>query len=161
MASSRPSRSDRIDDVSEPKNRAEVLSRRFIELFTAGEREDWLLMLSPDQVTRDRRPLVGIDTTGVDELGEVYPRDRNTRPFTSTIETVAVRGDSFALVRWRATSGRGREWDAFHLTRWNADGLNVLNVIFPSDELDKALAELDSLYQESLGDSAEATRRDS
>ncbi|MDX2381792.1 MAG: hypothetical protein QNM02_18795 [Acidimicrobiia bacterium] len=146
--------------MSEPKNRADELSRRFIELFTAGEREDWLLMLSPDQVTRDRRPLVGIDTSGVDELGEVYPRDRSTRPLSSTIETVAARGDGFALVRWRATSGRGREWDSFHLTRWNADGLNVLNIIFPSDQLDEALAELDSLYQESLGDAAETTRRD-
>ena len=115
--------------------------------------------VSPDQVTRDRRPLVGIDTTGVDKLGEVYPRDRTTRPLSSTIETVAVRGDAFALVRWRATSVSGREWDAYHLTRWDADGLNVLNIIFPSDQLDEALAELDSLYQESLGSSAEATRR--
>jgi len=56
--------------------------------------------------------------------------------------------------------GRGREWDSFHLTRWNADGLNVLNIIFPSDQLDEALAELDSLYQESLGDAAETKRRD-
>jgi hypothetical protein len=121
--------------VSEPKNDADGLSRRFIERFTAGEREDWLLMLSPDQVTRDRRPLVGVDTTGVDELADAYPRDHNTRALSSTVETMAVRGDEFALVRWRATSGSGREWDSFHLTRWNADGLNVLNIIFPSDQL--------------------------
>ena len=116
-------------------------------------------MLSPDQVTRDRRPLVGIDTTGVDELAEVYPRDQNTRALSSTVEPIAVRGDAFALVRWRATSGSGHEWDSLHLTRWNTDGLNVLNVIFPSDQLGAALAELDSLYQQSLGDSAEATPR--
>jgi len=142
--------------VSEPKNEADRLSRRFIELFTAGERDEWLLMLSPDQVTRDRRPIVGIDTTGVDELAEVYPRDRSTRPLFSTVETIAVRAESFALVRWHATSGSGREWESFHLTQWNADGLNVLNVIFPSDRLHEALAELDFLYRESLGDSPEA-----
>ncbi len=113
-------------------------------------------MLSPDQVTRDRRPLVGIDTTGVDELAEVYPRDRSTRPLSSTVETIAVRADAFALVRWRATSGSGREWESFHLTQWNADGLNVLNVIFPPEQLDEALAELDHISRESLGDSAEA-----
>ena len=144
--------------MREPKNDADRLSRRFIELFTAGEREEWLPMLSPDQVTRDRRPLVGIDTTGVDQLAEVYPRDRSTRPLTSTVDTIAVRGDAFALVRWHATSGSGREWESFHLTQWNADGLNVLNVIFPSDQLDEALAELDVLYREWLGDSAEAER---
>jgi hypothetical protein len=142
--------------VREPTNDADRLSRRFIELFTAGEREEWLLMLSPDQVTRDRRPLVGVDTTGVDELAEVYPRDRSTRPMSSTVETIAVRADAFALVRWLATSGSGREWEAFHLTRWTADGLNVLNVIFPPEQLDEALAELDCLYRESLDDSAEA-----
>ncbi len=142
--------------MSEPKNEADRLSRRFIELFTAGERDEWLLMLSPDQVTRDRRPIVGIDTTGVDELAEVYPRDRSTRPLFSTVETIAVRAESFALVRWHATSGSGREWESFHLTQWNADGLNVLNVIFPSDRLHEALAELDFLYRESLGDSPEA-----
>jgi hypothetical protein len=142
--------------VSEPKNDADRLSRRFIELFTAGEREAWLLMLSPDQVTRDRRPIVGIDTTGADELAEVYPRDRSTRPLSSTVETIAVRADVFALVRWNATSGSGREWESFHLTQWNADGQNVLNVIFPPDQLDQALAELDVLYRESLGGSAEA-----
>lgn len=140
--------------MSEPGNHADRLARRFIELFTAGEREDWLLMLSPDQVTMDRRPLVGIDTTGVDELAEAYPRDRNTRALSSTVDTIAVRGDAFALVRWRAISGSGREWDSFHLTRWNADGLNVLNIIFPSDQLDEALAGLESLYAESLGESA-------
>ena len=145
--------------MDEPKNDAERLSRRFVDLFTAGAREEWLLMLSPNQVTKDRRPLVGIDTTGVDELAEVYPRDRNTRPLSSTVETMAVRGDTFALVRWHATSGGGREWESFHLTRWNDDGLNVLNVIFPSDRLSEALAELDALYQESLGDTAEATHR--
>lgn len=143
--------------MNEPRNAADRLSRRFVELFTAGEREAWLRMVSPDQVTKDRRPIVGIDTTGVDDLAEVYPRDRNTRPLTSTVETMAVRGDAFALVRWHAVSGSGREWDSFHLTRWNADGLNVLNIIFPSDQLDEALTELDSLYQESLGDAAAAT----
>jgi hypothetical protein len=145
--------------VTEPKNDADRLSRRFIELFTAGEREAWLRMVSPDQVTRDRRPIVGIDTTGVDELAEVYPRDRTTRPMSSTVETMAVRGDAFALIRWHAVSGSGREWESFHLTRWNADGQNVLNVILPPDRLDEALAELDSLYQESLGDSVEAAHR--
>ena len=144
--------------MSEPRNEADRLSRRFIELFTEGAREQWLLMLSPDQVTRDRRPLVGIDTAGVDELAEAYPRDRNTRALTSTVETMAVRGDEFALVRWHATSGSGREWESFHLTRWNIDGLNVLNIIFPSDQLDEALTELDSLYRESLGDDAQASR---
>lgn len=147
--------------MSEPENDADRLSRRFIRLFTAGERDAWLRMLSPDQVTRDRRPLVGIDTTGIDELAEVYPRDRSSRPLSSTVDTIAVRGDAFALVRWHATSGSGREWEAFHLTQWNADGLNVLNVIFPSDQLDEALAELDVVYRESLGDpgGAEHSRR--
>jgi hypothetical protein len=145
--------------VSETKNRADGLSRRFIALFTAGEREEWLRMLSPDQVTTDRRPLVGIDTTGIDELAEAYPRDRNTRALSSTVETIAVRGDAFALVRWCATSGSGREWDSLHLTRWNADGLNVQNIVFPSDQLGQALVELDDLYQESLGNSAGTAHR--
>ena len=107
-------------------------------------------MLSPEQETRDRRPLIGIDTNGIDELAEVYPRDRDTRAMSSSVETVAVRGDEFALLRWRARSESGREWDMFHLTRWN-DGLNVLNVIFPADQMDAAIAELDALYQESQG----------
>ena len=105
-------------------------------------------MLSPDQVTQDRRPLVGVDTNGVDELAEVYPRDRTSRALSSTVQTVAVRGDEFALVRWHAISGGGREWDSYHLARWTADGLNALNVIFPPDQLSEALAELDSLYAE-------------
>ena len=146
-----------IDEESEPRNRADRLTRRFVELFTAGEREEWMAMLSPDQVTRDRRPLVGVDTTGVDELAEVYPRDRNTRSMSSTVETIGVRGDAFALVRWHVISGSGREWESFHLTRWNPDGLNVLNIIFPVDQLGEALAELESLHQESLGDSTETT----
>jgi hypothetical protein len=145
--------------VNEPRNAADRLSRRFIELFTAGEREAWLLMLSPEQVTRDRRPIVGIDTVGVDELAVVYPCDRNARPLSSTVETMGVRGDQFALVRWHAISGGGREWESFHLSRWNTDGLNVLNIIFPPDQLVEALAELDRLYQQSLADAAEAARR--
>ena len=149
----------RIDEVWEAKNDADRLSRRFIELFTAGERETWFAMLSADQVTRDHRPIVGIDTAGVDELAAVYPRDRTTRPMTSTVETVAVRGDDLALVRWHAVSGSGREWEAFHLTRWNADGLNVLNVIFPPDQLAEALAELDLLDQESRRTSDDPGRR--
>ena len=109
-------------------------------------------MLSPDQVTNDRRPVIGIDTEGVDELAEVFPRDRTTRPMSSTVETMAVRGDTFALVRWLAVSGSGREWESFHLTQWSADGLNLLNIIFPSDQLAAALAELDRRYQQWLDD---------
>lgn len=105
-------------------------------------------MLAPDQVTRDHRPIVGVDTDGVEQLAAVYPRDRDTRPMTSTVETVAVRGDDFALVRWHALSGSGREWEALHLTRWNADGLNELNVIFPIDRREDAVAELDRLHRE-------------
>lgn len=108
-------------------------------------------MLAPDQVTRDHRPIVGVDTRGVEELAAVYPRDRDTRPMTSTVETVAVRGDDLALVRWHARSGSGREWEAFHLTRWNADGKNVLNIIFPIDQRDEALAELDRLHESAGG----------
>lgn len=138
----------RINDLSEPTNAADRLTRRFIELYTAGEREAWLAMLSPLQVTRDHRPLVGVDTTGVDEVAAVWPRDRSTRGMSSTVETIAVRGDDLALVRWLAVSGSGREWELFHLTRWSVEGLNELNVIFPSDRLDDALAELDSLAAE-------------
>jgi hypothetical protein len=116
-------------------------------------------MLSPDQVTRDLRPIVGIDTTGVDELAAVYPRDRTTRPMTSTVETMAVRGEEFALVRWHAVSGSGREWEAFHLSRWNRDGQNVVNVIFPPDRLDEALTELEALHRESLGEAGEVPNR--
>ena len=85
------------------------------------------------------------------EAPALYPRDRTTRSMSSTVETVAVRGEEFALVRWSAISGRGREWEALHLARWNADGLNVLNVIFPTDQLNEALAELDSLYEAARG----------
>ena len=135
--------------MTEPQNTADELARRWVRYFTAGEREKWLPMLAADQVTRDLRPLVGIDTTGIDGVAEAYPRDRSTRPMTSTVETVAVRGETFALLRWRATSGSGREWDSFHLTQWNDEGLNVLNVIFPPDQQNEALAELDSLYEQS------------
>lgn len=138
-----------IDNLDERTNDADRLSRRFAELFTAGDRDEWLAMLSPDQVTNDRRPVIGIDTAGVDELANLYPRDRDTNPMSSTIETVAVRGESFALIRWRAVSGSGREWDALHLTRWSASGLNLQNVIFPVEQLDEAIAELDRLYEQS------------
>lgn len=135
----------RIAEHDAAQNEAERLTRRFVAHFTAGEREDWLSMLSPHQVTRDRRPLVGVDTTGIDQLAELYPRDRSTRAMSSTVETVAVRGERLALVRWRAVSGSGREWDSLHLTHWTADGLNDLNVIFPGDQVDAAVAELDAL----------------
>lgn len=145
-----------IDADPAPTNRADELSRRFVELFTAGERDEWLAMLSPDQVTRDQRPLIGVDTVGIDDLAEVYPRDRSTRPMSSMVETIAVRGDEFALIRWRAVSGSGREWDSLHLARWNADGLNELNIIFPPERVDDALAELDLLH----GRSASAAHHD-
>lgn len=119
----------RIDDALEPANEAERLTRRFVELFTAGEREAWLGLLAPNQETRDR----------------------TTNAMSSVVETIAVRGDHLALVRWRAISGSGREWDSLHLARWNSDGLNVLNVIFPADQLDEALAELDRLAGEPGG----------
>ena len=109
----------------------------------------YLAMLDEGQVTRDRRPLVGVDTVGIDALAEVYPRDHSTRPLSSVVETLASRGDDLVLVRWSATSGSGREWDALHLSRWNADGRNELNVIFPVDQLDEALAELESLASSS------------
>lgn len=134
-----------IEGDAAPQNEADRLTRRFIAHFTAGEREEWLLMLSPTQVTRDRRPLVGVDTTGIEQLAELYPRDRATRSMSSTVETLATRGDGFALVRWRAVSGSGREWDSLHLTHWTADGLNDLNIIFPADELAEATAELEAL----------------
>jgi hypothetical protein len=111
-------------------------------------------MLAPDQVTRDRRPLVGIDTDGADGVAEAYPRDQETRGLSSTVETVAVRGDRLALVRWRAISGSGREWDDFHLVRWTADDLNELNVIFPPDRLGDAIDELDRLYLETVSPSS-------
>ena len=133
--------------MSGPANAADRLTRRFVEFFTAGDREEWLAMIAANQVTRDRRPLVGVDTEGVDALAAVYPRDRSTRPLSSVVETIAVAGDDLALVRWSATSGSGREWDALHLARWNEDGLNVLNLIFPVEHLDEALAELESLAQ--------------
>ncbi len=138
----------------EPWNEADRLARRFVESFTAGAREEWLPLLSPDQETIDRRPLVGVDTTGADGVAAAYPRDRQTRAMASEVETIAVRGESFALVRWKAASAHGREWDGFHLTRWTADGLNDLNVIFPADQLDEALTELDRLY---LGEDREPT----
>jgi ketosteroid isomerase-like protein len=133
-------------DEHEPWNQADRLARRFVELFTSGAREEWLPMLSPDHVTKDRRPIVGVDTSGADEVADAYPRDRATRELSSAVETVAVRFESFALIRWRATSSSGREWDSFHLTRWTADGLNDLNVIFPPDQLPAALEALDELW---------------
>ena len=125
-------------------NEADRLARQFVDHFTAGEREQWLRLLAPNQVTRDHRPLIGVDTEGIDELAAVYPRDRSTRAMSSTVETVAIRGDDLSLIRWRVVSGSGREWDSLHLSRWT-DGLNVLNLIYPADQLDEALAMLDTL----------------
>jgi class 3 adenylate cyclase/ketosteroid isomerase-like protein len=135
-------------------NEADRLTRRFIAAYTAGAREEWIALLAPDQVTIDRRPLVGVDTTGADGVADAWPRDPETGALTSTVETVAVRGESFALVRWKAVSSRGREWDLLHLTRWNADGLNDLNVIFPADQLAAAIRELDFLVLESIDPSS-------
>ena len=135
----------RIGDETTPLNEADRLARQFIEHFTAGDREAWLQMLAPDQTTTDHRPLVGVDTTGIEQLAELYPRDQTTRGMASTVETVAVRGESLALIRWRAVSGSGREWESLHLNRWTPDGLNDLNFIFPADRLGEALAQLDTL----------------
>lgn len=142
-----------------PLNEADRLTRRFIELFTAGRRDEWLGMLAPDQVTHDRRPLVGVDTEGARAVADAYPRDAQTRKMTSVVETVAVRGADLALVRWRAVSGSGREWDGLHLTRWNDDGLNGLNTIFPHDQVDDALAELDLLWLEHLTETRKTRAR--
>jgi len=43
-----------IDEESAPTNQADRWNRRFIELFTTGERERWLAKSLPEQVTRGR-----------------------------------------------------------------------------------------------------------
>ena len=141
----------RIGDETAPQNEADRLARQFIECFTAGDREAWLRMLAPNQVTRDHRPLVGVDTDGIDELANLYPRDRTTRGMASAVETIAVRGQRLVLLRWRAVSGSGREWESLHLNRWTVEGLNDLNLIFPTDQLAEALAKLDTLGRAEQG----------
>ena len=139
-----------VDGADAPWNEADRLARGWVEFFTAGERERWLPLVAPDQVTRDLRPLVGVDTSGVDGVADAYPRDENTRGMTSRVETLATRGDRLALIRWRARSGSGREWDMLHVNRWTEAGQNDLNVIFPVDQLGAAVDELDRLYLETV-----------
>ncbi len=144
-------------DEYEPWSEADRLARRVIALFADASSESWLEMIDPNHVSDTRLSMRSFRLVGRDALAAMWTRENLGENDTSTVETIATRGECLALHRWTMVvlSG-GVETDHLNITRWNDQGLVDLNVRFEAEYLAEAVAELERLYQEELGDTIEA-----
>ncbi|MGA9279224.1 hypothetical protein, partial [Ilumatobacter sp.] len=135
-------------------NDADRLARRLMELFADRSSDDWLDMLDPQTVAEERDPLLRATLVGPDGHRAAWTLDDGDRQLLSSVETIAVRGDRLALHRWQLHVDDGAfSWDVLRLTHWNDRDLVDQSIGFAGDDLWAALAELDRLANEEIGDS--------
>ncbi|OQZ91861.1 hypothetical protein BST11_06675 [Mycobacterium alsense] len=132
------------------ENAASRADQRFNELFAKRHWDDYGALLADDIRVEDRRR--GLRREGEDrntELAELRAiADVGVQNMTSHI--VAIRGKCLALVR-TVYSGREQRPEAFHtelirIAELDADERITTYVAFDLDDLDAALAELESRY---------------
>lgn len=135
------------------ENAASRADAQFNALFADSRFDEIGALLVDDLRVEDRRR--GLHRVGTDratELAEVRAiADLGTRSMTS--EVIAVRGERLALVRtlYSGHTGRDQRPDAFHtevlrIAQVDANGQIVAYVAFDLDDMDQAIAELETRY---------------
>ena len=136
----------------EPRNAASEAARILSELILDPERSDQLAAMVADEfIAKDHRKLVGApemdkaawltnSTWFVRTAGGLATRQR---------EVLAVRGDRLSLSRYLFEYHDGSLRELLHIGDFGGDPLQLRRlVIFDTDDLDAALAELDRLHAE-------------
>jgi class 3 adenylate cyclase len=145
----------RFDELSRPaprlENAASQMADRVMARFTAREWDAETEMLADDFSSDDRRRTVN---AGIQRGRDVAMKDARANAnlgaaeVTSTV--IATRGERLVLRRARyASSAQSPEdfyVDALIIYEINGDGRLAATVVFDIDDLDAALAELDSRY---------------
>ncbi len=144
----------KFEDLTRPKphpeNAASRADARFNMLFAERRFDEIGEMFTDDLRVEDRRRgLHRIGTDRATELAEVRAiADLGTRTMTS--EVIAIRGERLALVR-TVYAGRDTRPEAFHtevlrIAEIGADGRIAAYIALDSDDIDAAIAELDTRY---------------
>lgn len=144
----------KLDELSRPvrrlENTASRATDRFLELFAARDWEAMARMVIDDISFDDRRRVINADLqTGRNAFIEGF-RIAADLGATQFPHAIATRGERVVLVRARFSLGGGAPeefgLDLLHVIEVDADNRIAATVTFDPDDVDAAVAELDTRY---------------
>lgn len=144
----------KLDELSRPvrrlENTASRATDRFLELFAARDWEAMARMVIDDISFDDRRRVINADLqTGRNAFIEGF-RIAADLGATQFPHAIATRGERVVLVRARFSLGGGAPeefgLDLLHVIEVDADNRISATVTFDPDDVDAAVAELDTRY---------------
>ncbi|MDF3336632.1 BTAD domain-containing putative transcriptional regulator [Mycolicibacterium septicum] len=144
----------KLDELSRPvrrlENTASRATDRFLELFAARDWEAMARMVIDDISFDDRRRVINADLqTGRNAFIEGF-RIAADLGATQFPYAIATRGERVVLVRARFSLGGGAPeefgLDLLHVIEVDADNRIAATVTFDPDDVDAAVAELDTRY---------------
>ena len=137
----------------EPWNEADRLFRKNTQLLTSGDLEAWEAMLDDDVRGADLRSGVRmIIENRADVVEQMKAVGETMGPMSCDVTTIAARGDDLVLseMNWtRRDDPTGPRLDSLVISRWSG-GLQLIKIVFETDDLRAAIAELDRLYLDTL-----------